>query len=101
MILNNCNRISRANNRLLQKQVLSSKGLSPHALQAIRFSRVYGAVFEYSVFDSQPTRSNLDCCGADCVEYLLQLFRFSELPGMFDYFRFARDSPRESRRRTE
>ncbi len=69
MILNNCNRISRANNRLLQKQVLSSKGLSPHALQAIRFSRVYGAVFEYSVFDSQPTRSNLDCCGADCVEY--------------------------------
>ena len=48
-----------ANDHLLWKQVLSCKGLSPHALQATRVSRAYGAVFEmlslrFAVHSVQP-----------------------------------------------
>jgi hypothetical protein len=37
------------------KQVLSSRGLCAHPLQAIVLSRAYGAAFHYPVFDGQST----------------------------------------------
>src|SRR6266699_5768394 len=37
------------------KQVLSSRGLCAHPLQAIVLSRAYGAAFQYPAFDGQST----------------------------------------------
>ncbi len=47
-----------ANDHLLWKQVLSSRGSCGHALQAIVLSRAYGAAFKYTVFDCPSTPSN-------------------------------------------
>jgi hypothetical protein len=58
MILNDCNRISIANDHLLSRQVLSSRGSCGHALQATVLSRAYGAAFKYPDFDCQSTPSN-------------------------------------------
>ena len=41
-----------ANDHLPEKQVLSSRGSSGHALQTIVLSMAYGAAFKYQVFES-------------------------------------------------
>jgi hypothetical protein len=81
-----------ANDHLPEEQVLSSKGLSPHALQAIRFSRVYGAVFEYSVLDSQSTWSNLDLLWKlrRVLAATFPISRHSNNTSKWNYFRLAR-----------